>query len=130
MGQLARADAGPWAVHFPAALKSKEPPHAWFEQLVSETRRPSGAWAKTASAARNEALDLMVMTHAIAHLHGLARIDWDRPPGWAAEWGANGGKETGGGPFEAERATITLREVTQAVTCKAKVSSGLVARLA
>jgi phage terminase large subunit GpA-like protein len=128
-GQLARADAGPWAVHFPAALKSKEPPHAWFEQLVSETRRPSGAWAKTASAARNEALDLMVMTHAIAHLHGLARIDWDRPPGWAAEWNANGGVVRGGVVRRSEEAPNLPSGTSLEVVGKPKVSASLVARL-
>ena len=28
----------------------------------------------------------MVGTHVIAHLHGLARINWANPPAWAAAW--------------------------------------------
>lgn len=82
-GQLAKADGGPWAVHFPAALRSPEPPHAWFEQLTAETRDAAGRWWNR-SAARNEATDLMVMAHVVAHLHGLARMNWDRPPAWAS----------------------------------------------
>jgi phage terminase large subunit GpA-like protein len=82
-GQLARADGGPWAVHFPAALRSPEPPHAWFEQLTAETRDAAGRWWNR-SAARNEATDLMVMSHVVAHLHGLARMNWERPPAWAS----------------------------------------------
>jgi hypothetical protein len=28
----------------------------------------------------------MVLTHMMAHLHGLAQIDWAKPPSWAAPW--------------------------------------------
>ena len=86
-GQLGRGEAGPWYVHFPAGLRSEPPPHLWFEQLVGETRRKNGTWEQTAP--RNEALDLMVGTHVVAHLHGLSRINWDRPPPWAADWDTN-----------------------------------------
>ena len=86
-GQLARADAGPLCVHFPAGLRSATEPHVFFEQLTAEARKPNGTWEKVA--ARNEALDLMVGTHVVAHLHGLARIDWSRVPTWAAEWDRN-----------------------------------------
>lgn len=88
-GQLAAAIGGAWSVHFPAALKSVEPPHAWFEQLVAERRSPLGRWDKEHAGVRNEALDLMVGTHAVARLHGVGRIDWDNPPPWAADWDAN-----------------------------------------
>lgn len=88
-GQLLRAEDGPWCVHFPTALRSPESPHVFFEQLVSETRDYAGRWEKTSPTARNEALDLMVMTHGVAHLHGVSRIDWTRPPAWAAEWDTN-----------------------------------------
>ncbi|WP_374572550.1 terminase gpA endonuclease subunit [Phenylobacterium sp.] len=85
-GQLQRAEPGDSYVHFPAALKSTATPHVWFEQLVSERPDKSGRWEKIAPHMRNEALDLMVLTHVVADLHGLSRIDWTRPPGWAAEW--------------------------------------------
>jgi phage terminase large subunit GpA-like protein len=88
-GQLQRADDGAWCVHYPHALRSPEPPHLWFEQLVAERCLPNGRWEKTSPSARNEALDLMVMSHAIAHLHGLTLIKWDRPPAWARPWDAN-----------------------------------------
>lgn len=88
-GQLQKANEGSWYVHFPVDLRSQNPPHPWFEQLVSETRDLKGRWEKINHGARNEALDLMVMNHVIAHLHGLSEIKWDRPPPWAAEWSKN-----------------------------------------
>ena len=87
-GQLGRAEMGAWAVHIPAALRSAEPPHAWFEQLTAETRDAAGRWINKAGA-RNEATDLMVLSHVAAHLHGLSRLDWTRPPAWAAAWDDN-----------------------------------------
>ncbi len=92
-GQLARAEPGPGYVHFPAGLLSAAPPHVFFEQLVAEARKPNGAWEKITP--RNEALDLMVGCHVVAHLHGLARIDWNRAPVWAAEWDRNSAVSVG-----------------------------------
>lgn len=88
-GQLDRAEPGPWAVHFPSALRSTAQPHAWFEQLVAERRLGNGIWRKVTPNARNEALDLMVGSHVLAFLTGINRIDWARPPVWAAEWDQN-----------------------------------------
>lgn len=88
-GQLMKAEAGDWFVNFPRALRSKEPPHAWFEQLTAEQRLASGRWEKRSQNARNEATDLMVMSHVVAQLHGMHQIDWTRPPRWAAEWDRN-----------------------------------------
>jgi phage terminase large subunit GpA-like protein len=88
-GQLQRADTGDWYVHFPHALRSKEQPHVWFEQLTSETRLKNGRWEKHAQGRRNEALDLMAMNHVVAQLHGLHGIDWDKPPSWAKPWETN-----------------------------------------
>ena len=87
-GQLKRVDAGPNAVHIPAALRSAEPPYTWFEQLVAENRRKDGRW-ENPSNARNEVTDLMVMTDVVRRLHQPARLDWTRPPLWAAEWDTN-----------------------------------------
>lgn len=78
-GQLQRADVGDWYVHFPHELRSPEQPHVWFEQLTSESQMKNGRWEKNAPGRRNEALDLMVMNHALAQLHGLHGIDWARP---------------------------------------------------
>ena len=88
-GQLQRANDGHWCVHFPAELRSQNPPHLWFEQLVSEARDIKGRWEKINRGMRNEALDLMVMNHVMAHLHGLSAIKWERPPNWAADWAVN-----------------------------------------
>ncbi|MBR8234613.1 phage terminase large subunit family protein [Burkholderia sp. AU42008] len=88
-GQLQLAEPGKLYVHFPHALRSPEQPHVWFEQLTAETRLKNGGWEKTAAGRRNEALDLMVMTHMLAQLHGLNRISWDKPPSWAKPWDTN-----------------------------------------
>jgi phage terminase large subunit GpA-like protein len=87
-GQLETVD-GRWSVHMPAALKSPAPPHAWFEGLTAEQRRPNGTWEKKPTGPRNEPIDLMVGTHALAELHGLRHIRWDSPPAWAAPWDRN-----------------------------------------
>lgn len=86
-GQLRRGLPGPGYVHLPAALLERAAD--FFEQLTSEVRAKSGAWSKRVEGVRNEVLDLMVGAHAAARLHGLRRINWERPPGWAAEWDAN-----------------------------------------
>jgi phage terminase large subunit GpA-like protein len=88
-GQLGKADQGPLYVHIPASFCSKEEPHVWFEQLTAEVRDKRGRWDKKVSTARNEALDLMVMSDVIAYLHGARRIDWDKPPSWADAWDKN-----------------------------------------
>jgi phage terminase large subunit GpA-like protein len=98
-GQLATMEPGAWHVHFPDALRGNfgataeehkdAPPHLFFEQLVAETRNTRGKWEKPHQGVRNEAMDLLVGTHVIAHLHGLARMDWTRPPSWAAAWEHN-----------------------------------------
>lgn len=90
VGQFLNAEPGPWYIHFPSELRSQEAPHVWFEQAVAERKdEKSGRWEKINPAARNEALDLLVMSHVIAHLHGLPRIDWEKPPVWAAPWESN-----------------------------------------
>lgn len=88
-GQLQKAAEGEWYVHFSMDLRSQNPPHPWFEQLVSESRDLKGRWEKINRGARNEALDLMVMNHVIAQLHGLSAIKWEKPPPWAEEWSIN-----------------------------------------
>jgi phage terminase large subunit GpA-like protein len=105
-GQLQRAEEGAWYVHFPYQLRSKEAPHVWFEQLVSERKLINGRWEKISPSARNETLDLMVMSHVLAHLHGLSRINWERPPRWAAPWDTNS-MVVAGEPVEVEGATPT-----------------------
>jgi phage terminase large subunit GpA-like protein len=79
----------PWSVHFPAALRSETTPHLWFEQLFAERRDKGGEWNKIHAGIRNEAMDLMVLSHAVARLHGIGRINWSDPPAWAAPWERN-----------------------------------------
>lgn len=98
-GQLQRADIGDWYVHFPHALRSPEQPHVWFEQLTSESQLKNGRWEKNAPGRRNEALDLMVMNHVIAQLHGLHGIDWTKPPSWAKPWDTNSSILKSGAPL-------------------------------
>jgi phage terminase large subunit GpA-like protein len=78
------------AVSFPYDLREEKPPHEFFEQLAAEQRDPvSGAWSKRESNGRNEVMDMMVGCEVVARLHGLHRIDWERPPVWAAPWETN-----------------------------------------
>ena len=98
-GQLATMEPGAWHVHFPHALRGNfgakpeerngDAPHLFFEQLVAEKRNTRGKWEKPHQGVRNEAMDLLVGAHVVAHLHGIARMDWTRPPSWAAEWQHN-----------------------------------------
>jgi phage terminase large subunit GpA-like protein len=88
--QLTRAEPGPWYVHLSDELKDRGgPPHPWFEQLVAEQRMPNGSWRKATTGGRNEAGDQMVGTHVLARLHGLGRINWDKPPAWATPHDTN-----------------------------------------
>lgn len=88
-GHLQRLAPGPWYVHFPAGLRAARPPHPFFEQLAAEKRDQAGRWKKPNNAARNEALDQLVMTHVLAHLHGINKIAWSAPPAWADTWDNN-----------------------------------------
>jgi hypothetical protein len=65
---------GPW----PDQPRPLIPPHRWIEQLFAERRGVDGRWQKVSTSVRNEALDLMVMTHVMAHLHASEN---HRPPG-------------------------------------------------
>jgi phage terminase large subunit GpA-like protein len=87
--QLQKSLPGMGYVHFAAALRAKEPPHVFFEQLVAEHRDADGRWKKSHQGVRNEALDKMVGTHVLAKLVGMDRVDWKHPPSWAAEWEKN-----------------------------------------
>ena len=88
-GHLMVADPGAGYVHFPAAFLSKgDRPHGFFAQLLAEARDPkTGVWKRTGGP--NEALDCMAGCHAVAHLNGLRRLDWDNPPIWAETWERN-----------------------------------------
>ncbi|MES3001343.1 MAG: terminase gpA endonuclease subunit [Pseudomonadota bacterium] len=63
-------------------------PDTFFTQLCSERRGPKG-WEKISSKVRNEQLDLITYCLAACLHLGIERIDWKKPPAWAAEWSKN-----------------------------------------
>jgi phage terminase large subunit GpA-like protein len=77
------------SVHFPAELLSDQEgtPHEFFEELAAEERGDDGKWKRIRK--RNEALDLMVMSHTAALRLGIDKVDWTDPPTWAAPADAN-----------------------------------------
>lgn len=84
---LRRDEGGPRALHLTRALMSDAPPHVFFEEATAEQRRPDGTWQKVKQ--RNEALDLLVMSHAVALGLRAERIDWSSPPSWGVLDGGN-----------------------------------------
>ena len=53
--------------------------------------------------------DLLVMTDVVRRLHQPAKLDWSRPPLWAAEWSVNtalivpiGATSPGAGPVSGQ----------------------------
>lgn len=63
-------------------------PDWFYEEMVSETRTDKG-WEKVSK--RNEAWDLLYycIGLCISPLLNLEKIDWTKPPSWAAEWPEN-----------------------------------------
>lgn len=80
---LDRKTPGGMRVNFPDWL-----PDEFFQEMVAEIRGPKG-WSKVVN--RNESWDLSVYAIALALFHPvkLEHLDWDSPPGWAAEWARN-----------------------------------------
>lgn len=83
-GKLKRFDPDGGMVSFPEWA-----PDWLYKQLTAEVRTDKG-WMNP-SGKRNEAWDLLVYDTALClhHVIGIERIDWEKPPGWAAEWGSN-----------------------------------------
>ena len=71
-------------IHFP-----KWAPDWFYKQLTTEVRTAKG-W-ENKSGRRNEAWDLLYYALGLAIYTpiGLERINWDNPPGWAADWDEN-----------------------------------------
>lgn len=82
--QLTRTEPGVAAYHLPATL-----PTEVFEEFAAEKRTAKG-WEKKPGAQRNEALDLAGYALGLALTLGAEKIDWTRPPAWAAEPRFNG----------------------------------------
>lgn len=89
--QLMLAPPAANSLHIPAALLApKGPPHPFIEGMVAEKRDPlRGTWSPIAANARNEPMDMLVGAEVVARLHGLHRINWDKPPAWAGPWETN-----------------------------------------
>ncbi len=72
--------AGFW--HFPRWL-----PTSFFDELTAEERTAQG-WQNPGSR-KNETADLCGYGEALYLALGADKIDWNNPPGWAAEWDSN-----------------------------------------
>jgi len=75
---LARVDPGPGAYHLSDHL-----PENVFDELCAE-RRTVKRWEKKPGVRRNEALDLAVYGKALVIVLKGERINWTKPPAWAA----------------------------------------------
>ena len=80
---LGRHEAGPGFIHFPAWYDDK-----YYSELVAEKRTEKG-WVPVASGVRNEEWDLSYYAEALYLYVRAHEIDWESPPGWAAEWDVN-----------------------------------------
>jgi len=77
VGDLARTEIGPGYVHLPKWLDE-----TFFAELTAETRTDKG-WKNT-NREPNEAFDLHVYNRAACKVLKADKIDWSRPPHWAA----------------------------------------------
>jgi len=77
--QLLRADPGVAAHHLSSAL-----PTEVFDEMAAERRTAKG-WELKPGVRRNEALDLAGYGLGLVLTLGGEKIDWNRPPAWAAE---------------------------------------------
>lgn len=80
---LQREEPGPGYFNFPDWLGS-----SYFEELTRETRDLRKGWVNR-TGKPNEAWDLCVYAHAAVMLLRADKINWERPPGWAAPHGEN-----------------------------------------
>jgi len=81
-------EAGKGMIHLPAWLIVRG--MLWFfAELTSEVRTPGKGWEKVSR--RNEAWDLFyyAIGACLSSLIGIDRLNWDRPPPFAADWDEN-----------------------------------------
>lgn len=81
---LGRTEPGGGLISFPKWL-----PDSFYTELTVESRTAKG-WVNPHSH-RNESWDLLVYSIAgtLSRHVNIEKIDWDDPPGWAAEWDEN-----------------------------------------
>lgn len=75
---LTRKEAGPGKYHLPEALADN-----YFAEFCAEIRTPRG-WDPRKHGIRNESLDLAVYGKALTIVLKAEKIDWEKPPAWAA----------------------------------------------
>lgn len=76
---LTRETPGPGYIHLPGWLTRKH-----MDELTTEAVDDKGHWEPTRGK-RNETWDLLIYCDALWHYLGGNKINWDRPPAWAAE---------------------------------------------
>lgn len=81
MAKVWRDSPGPGYFHFPEWL-----PTSFYDELTAEVRGDK-RWADTGKP--NESLDLSYYSEACAVHLKADRIDWTKPPTWAADWDHN-----------------------------------------
>lgn len=81
-------EPGKGMIHLPKWLIS-EGMRWFFAELTSEARIPGKGWEKVAK--RNEAWDLFYycIGACVSSLIGIDKVNWDRPPPFAADWDDN-----------------------------------------
>jgi len=84
LGRLESTEPGKGMYRFPNWLAD-----SWFVEMCAETKGAKG-WEAT-NGRRNEAWDLSYYTIglAVSSVLNVEKIDWTRPPGWAAPWDIN-----------------------------------------
>jgi phage terminase large subunit GpA-like protein len=110
---LGRDEPGGAMIHFPKWAED------WlYSQLTTEIRDDlKGVWVNP-SRRRNEAFDLLAYCVAVC-LHPdirIEQIDWERPPGWAAEWDHNDLViQADGQPVAAPKPRVSLADLGDAL---------------
>lgn len=83
--RLDRTEPGGGMILFPDWLEDW-----WFMEVVAEHKDPRKGWVNP-NRRRNEAWDLLCYSHALclSPLINIESLNWENPPGWAAEWDDN-----------------------------------------
>ena len=111
---LDRTIPGGGKVNFPDWL-----PDDFWQEMVAEVRSADG-WDKVSP--RNEAWDLLVYAIALSlfRIIKIEHLDWEEPPGWAAEWDENDlvfHPEAKSNPHKTEpQKRMSLEELAEALT--------------
>lgn len=84
-GRLDCTEPGKGMYRFPTWLADN-----WFSEMCAETKNPKNEWVAN-NGRRNEAWDLSYYTIGLCVSQAISveKIDWTKPPGWAAEWDKN-----------------------------------------